>query len=269
MRYRLTLVVGCLLAVALARPFAAHADAKEVRCQVATSALRIRSGPDEDQIGTAYGGTWLTATSKSADGAWVQVAWSGRQAWALAQYLTCSSDLNDLSVAGDATASSKNEPSSGKDAAAASPVADQKTAAPAANAAPTVDPMVTTMLDAINQVRAQYGLQPYALDMRAEDAAQWMADDMVARHYFSHYTPDGKGWAQRMRERGLPCPGWCGENIIQGQTADQIAYSINWWMHSTIHRANLLSQRYTGIGVGVAQPPWTGARYFVLNFFGE
>ena len=269
MRFSLTLVVGCLLAVALAHPVVAHADGKTVRCQISASALRVRSAPDEEQIGTAYGGTWLTVTSRSADSTWVQVAWSGRQAWALAQYLKCSSDLNDLDVAGD-DASSQSGPSNGNDdaAAAVSPVADQKTT-PAADVAPPLDPMVTTMLDSINQVRAQYGLPPYTLDMRAEDAAQWLADDMVARHYFSHYTPDGLGWAQRMRQRGLPCPGWCGENIIQGQTADQIAYSINWWMHSTVHRANLLSRRYTGIGVGVAQPPWSGARYFVLNFYGD
>ena len=117
MRFSLTLVVGCLLAVALAHPVVAHADGKTVRCQISASALRVRSAPDEEQIGTAYGGTWLTVTSRSADSTWVQVAWSGRQAWALAQYLKCSSDLNDLDVAGD-DASSQSGPSNGNDAAA-------------------------------------------------------------------------------------------------------------------------------------------------------
>ena len=124
------------------------------------------------------------------------------------------------------------------------------------------------MLDAVNQVRAKAGLPPYDLDSRAQDAAQWQANDMITRSYFAHNTPDGRRPADLMRERGLPCPGWCGQNIIMGQTEDEIAYSINWFMNSTVHRANLLHRRYTGIGIGVAEYR-PGRHYFILNFFGD
>ena len=39
----------------------------------------------------------------------------------------------------------------------------------------------------------------------------------------------------------------------------------NWFMHSTVHRGNLLSGRYNGIGIGVAAVR-AGVRYYVLNF---
>jgi uncharacterized protein YkwD len=56
--------------------------------------------------------------------------------------------------------------------------------------------------------------------------------------------------------------------MIMGQGRDEIAYSINWFMNSAVHRANLLSRHYTGIGIGVAMSR-SGLRYYILDFFGE
>ncbi len=69
MRYRLTLVVGCLLAVALARPFVAHADDKSVRCQVSASALRVRSVADlfAEAIARIHAGTSVSSLFDGVD----------------------------------------------------------------------------------------------------------------------------------------------------------------------------------------------------------
>ena len=258
MSYRLTLCVACVLAFAAwASP--ARAESEGVRCQVTTSVLRVRSSPGADQLGTALGGTWITAIARNADTTWAKVNWSGRDAWVMTQYLRCDSALDELTAADEATETAA-EPST-------SPSSSSTSTSPSSEE-PDVLPQAQAMYDAVNAVRARFGLPKYSLDMRALDAAQWQADDMVARRYFAHNTPDGRRPADLMRDRGLPCPGWCGQNIIMGKTADEIGYSIQWFMNSSVHRANLLSQRYTGIGIGVARAS-SGMRYYVLNFFAE
>lgn len=252
MSTRWTLFVACVALVGLVwLTGSVYAEGEGIRCQVNTAVLRVRSAPGEAQIGTALGGTWLTVTARNADTTWGRVEWSGRSAWVNTQFLRCASPLAELAEPDEAPATETAE-------AADSPAAD----------APDIDPMARRMLEAVNTVRARFGLPAYDLDPRAQAAAQWQADDMVKRRYFAHNTPDGRRPADLMRDQGLPCPGWCGQNIIMGQTKDEIGYAITWFMNSAVHRANLLHRRYVGIGVGVAEAR-PGVRYYVLNFFGE
>lgn len=262
MSYRLTLCVACVLAFAVWAPQAhaapLQAGSDGLRCQVATPVLRVRSAPNADQVGTAYGGTWLQAMARNTDQTWAKVNWSGHQAWVMTQYLRCDGALEDLTTADETPEADAAPAASPNASASSSSVSDD----------PAIPPLAQAMYDAVNAVRARFGLPAYSLDPRALDAAQWQADDMVARRYFAHNTPDGRRPADLMHDRGLPCPGWCGQNIIMGMTRDEIGYSIQWFMNSPVHRANLLSQRYSGIGIGVAQTS-SGTRYYVLNFFGE
>jgi uncharacterized protein YkwD len=77
---------------------------------------------------------------------------------------------------------------------------------------------------------------------------------MAARAYFSHTSPDGRTFGQRIRAAG-----WAGgalaENIAAGQS-DAVAVMKD-WMGSAGHRANILNCTYRNIGVGYA----TGGRY--------
>lgn len=263
MKHRIPLCVAGALAALIVVVFPARAEGPGVRCQVAASVLRVRSEPDGGQIGTAYGGTWLTAMGRDAEATWAKVEWSGRDAWVMTQYLECDTPISELNeTAGEASDAPTATETTEDDSTATNATSEKAEVEPAV---PEVDPLVRVMFQRINGLRAKVNLPPYAWDDRAYVAAQWQAEDMVNRRYFAHNTPDGRTPNDLMRAQGLPCPGWCGQNIIMGQTADEVSYSLNWFMNSTVHRANLLNSRYASIGIGVARAR-AGVRYYVLNF---
>ncbi|MBW4716656.1 CAP domain-containing protein [Saccharothrix sp. SC076] len=117
---------------------------------------------------------------------------------------------------------------------------------------------VERVVNLVNDARAEAGCEPLTVDERAVRSAQGHSDDMSARDYFSHTTPEGVDFAQRMREAGHPGPG--GENIAKGQRTPEAAMKS--WMNSDGHRRNILNCDFTTIGVGVATDGW----YWTQNF---
>lgn len=261
MKHRIPLCVACALAAVTLWVGPGLANGEGVRCQVTTPVLRVRSAPAEGQIGTAYGGTWLTATERDAEATWAKVEWSGRDAWVMTQFLDCESPLAGLAEARGEAAEAAPAPQTTEEP---QPAAQEETAPPQA-ARSRADDLAWALFEAINATRARVGLPAYEWDDRAYTAAQWQAEDMVSRRYFAHNTPDGRTPSDLMRAEGIVCGGWCGQNIIMGQTADEVGYSLNWFMNSTVHRNNLLNRQYTAIGIGVAAVR-SGVRYYVLNF---
>ncbi|MFN8456778.1 MAG: LysM peptidoglycan-binding domain-containing protein [Anaerolineae bacterium] len=125
------------------------------------------------------------------------------------------------------------------------------------------------MIEAVNAQRHEAGLPAYAVDESLTLMAWSQAHDMVKRGYFGHITPEGRTLRDRFQERGLPAD-QVGENIyLSVKPADQaVPSAINWFMGDAPHRRNILHQRFTRIGVGVAQQP-TGWYNFVLVFAGD
>jgi uncharacterized protein YkwD len=75
---------------------------------------------------------------------------------------------------------------------------------------------------------------------------------MAQRKYFSHTTPEGVTFDQRIRAAGYSKP--AAENIAQGQrSAEQVMQS---WMQSKGHRDNILNCDYNTIGVAVDTNGW-------------
>jgi uncharacterized protein YkwD len=79
---------------------------------------------------------------------------------------------------------------------------------------------------------------------------------MIARNYFSHYTPTGEGPAERAQAAGyMPSPevGWAiGENIAWG--TDEFATpqaTVTAWINSPEHLENILNSKYQDSGIGV------------------
>lgn len=103
-----------------------------------------------------------------------------------------------------------------------------------------------------NAARASNKVQPLALNNQLSQAAQAKANDMAARNYWSHQTPQGNPpWlfaqAQGYNYQKL------GENLATGFANSQA--TINGWMASTDHRNNLLDKAYTEVGFGYANNP--------------
>ncbi|RKT57079.1 CAP domain-containing protein [Saccharothrix australiensis] len=114
------------------------------------------------------------------------------------------------------------------------------------------------VVDLANEARAAAGCAALAVDERAVKSAQGHSDDMAARDYFSHDTPEGVDFAARMRAAGHPAPG--GENIAKGQRTPEAVMKA--WMNSDGHRRNILNCEFTTIGVGLATDGW----YWTQNF---
>ncbi|EFL28879.1 allergen V5/Tpx-1 related protein [Streptomyces himastatinicus ATCC 53653] len=104
-----------------------------------------------------------------------------------------------------------------------------------------------------NAERAAARLAPLAPDPRLTAAAQAHSDDMVARDFYDHTSPEGRQPWDRAATAGATHRG-IGENIACGQRGP--AEVVRGWMNSPGHRANILKPAFTHIGVGYA----TGSR---------
>jgi len=104
-------------------------------------------------------------------------------------------------------------------------------------------------------------------------AAQLHAEDMKARNYYDHVTPEGKTPTDRLAALGGQ--GGVGENIMRQEGSIGTASRLTWglvetyqkgWMYSDGHRANLLNPHYTKVGYGIVADPMAGRIYAVQNF---
>jgi uncharacterized protein YkwD len=104
------------------------------------------------------------------------------------------------------------------------------------------------MLTRVNTERAAAGVPPLLPDPRLDEAAQHHAEDMLARSFYNHSSPDGTSPVTRTRKSGY-AGRVVGENIARGPFAVQEVMSN--WMGSTEHRRNLLLPVFTHLGIGV------------------
>ncbi len=109
-----------------------------------------------------------------------------------------------------------------------------------------------------NQVRASYGLPALRRDARLDTAALLHSEDMAARSFFAHETPEGRTPTDRAAAQGYPTG--VGENIAMGYATPR-AVMIG-WMASTGHCQNVLGIA-RDIGVGTANP---GRPYYTQDF---
>jgi uncharacterized protein YkwD len=112
----------------------------------------------------------------------------------------------------------------------------------------------SSILRAMNGVRAQHGLRPLRVDGALVEAARRHTADMVRRDYFSHGN-----FAARVRTFHARGPIF-GENLAWGTGSYATARSIvAKWLASPPHRANLLRPGFTRIGLGTAVGKFAGA----------
>ena len=116
-----------------------------------------------------------------------------------------------------------------------------------------------------NDERAALGAPRLLSSKLLEAAAQNKAEDMAARGYFAHATPEGKGPWTWLKEAGYEYR-YAGENLAVRFVDSRDA--VKAWMDSPSHRANIAKPQYTSIGVGVAQGFYEGrpATYVVQYF---
>ena len=113
---------------------------------------------------------------------------------------------------------------------------------------PSVDPeSEQQMWRMINSERKKRGLSPLAFDTSLRDLARDYSRDMFVRGYFSHYTPEGESPFVRMQNLSIKYLS-AGENLA---LAPSVELAMQGLMDSEGHRANILSENFGKIGIGV------------------
>jgi uncharacterized protein YkwD len=112
-----------------------------------------------------------------------------------------------------------------------------------------------------NEARRRHKLPPLVQDNTLQAAARKHCDDMVQRKFFSHTSPDGKSLVDRLKKEEPAVVRnvvRAGENIYMSSkldysdTATIARLIVDGWMTSPGHRANILNDKYTHLGVGVS-----------------
>jgi len=119
------------------------------------------------------------------------------------------------------------------------------------------------LLSLVNEIR-QTGCRCGADSMPPVNPVKWSdtltsiaklhSEDMIARAYFSHTTPDGVSFSQRITNGGYLWKG-CAENIAAGQTSAESVIAA--WKNSPGHCKNIMGGSYTDMGVGRSVNHWT------------
>jgi len=105
------------------------------------------------------------------------------------------------------------------------------------------------LLTGTNSQRVANGLGSLALNAKLNQAAQAKANDMVARNYWAHNTPDGQAPWVFFQNAGYDYT-TAGENLAYGFTTSDA--TVTAWMNSPPHRENVLGASYTEVGFGFA-----------------
>jgi uncharacterized protein YkwD len=127
--------------------------------------------------------------------------------------------------------------------------AAQQDVSPASVSTSPAAPVQQQMLALVNQNRRRGGCDSLSLDRRLIVAANGHAADMARRGYFAHESPNGDGSSDRMSEAGYRWSRY-GENIARGQ--DSVYEVVNGWMHSPVHRENIMDCKLEQMGIGLA-----------------
>ena len=104
------------------------------------------------------------------------------------------------------------------------------------------------ILELVNSERNSRGLNGLTRNSKLDAAATVHADDMRTNGFFSHTGSDGGSVSERATAAGYA---WTsiGENIAQGDLTPEAVMDL--WMNSDGHRANILNDTFTELGVGI------------------
>jgi len=144
---------------------------------------------------------------------------------------------------------------------------------PAAGSSASIAALEKALYEAINRDRADPANRAetggQALPLRWNDelaaAARAHSRDMVQRRYFGHVDPEGRSPGLRLTAAGIAWQS-AGENIAMDPDVKSAEAAFMNEPHTGHnHRSNILSPRYTEVGVGIARAS-DGELYITEDF---
>ncbi len=121
------------------------------------------------------------------------------------------------------------------------------------------------IFEEVNRERARRHRPPLVWDALLAEIARQHSQDMAARRFFGHITPEGVDVEARLRRHGIGRYRSAAENLtLNFDLIYPVGTTIHQWMMSPGHKRNLLGPfRYTGVGVALAP---SGA-YYITQIF--
>ena len=120
---------------------------------------------------------------------------------------------------------------------------------------------VNQLLLLTNESRVASGASPVKLNPVLNQAAQAKADDMLAKNYFSHTSPDGRKPWHFVNRNAYPYL-LVGENLGMNFIAASDVHAA--LMASPSHKKNLLNPKYTDVGLAVVNGELNGENTNIL-----
>ncbi|QTL99467.1 hypothetical protein GM661_16695 [Iocasia frigidifontis] len=105
------------------------------------------------------------------------------------------------------------------------------------------------MIDIINEIRQERGLNPLEVDNRLVYVARKKAQDMVDNNYFDHQSPNYGSPFEMIKSQKINYS-LAGENLAGAATINKAVDSL---MSSPEHRGNILKARYDKVGIGIIE----------------
>jgi uncharacterized protein YkwD len=151
-------------------------------------------------------------------------------------------------------------------APAPAPAASNASIQQAPAASVTLDGAESYVLQAINEQRAAVGVGPVKLDPTITEISRSRSNDMAARNYFSHTSPDGKQFLGMLGDYKVGYK-FAGEILARNNypEADASRVAIESYLNSPPHKTVMLNDRYTLVGVGHAVDA-AGMHYYTVIF---
>jgi hypothetical protein len=125
--------------------------------------------------------------------------------------------------------------------------------------------IANALISYTNDARSTENLGSLTRNPALDLAAKKKADDMIARGYFAHFSPDGVSPWHWIDEVGYRYE-TAGENLaIDFFDSKDV---VDAWLKSPGHRKNIMKQKYTEIGMAVAEGNFENRHTtFVVQFF--
>ncbi|MBX4201235.1 hypothetical protein KW786_03925 [Candidatus Parcubacteria bacterium] len=123
----------------------------------------------------------------------------------------------------------------------------------------------TDLLVLLNHNRQAIGATPLVENSKLDEAARLKAQDMVAKGYFAHQSPQGLTPWYWFRQAGYNYK-YAGENLAVGFLDSTEVFTA--WMNSPGHRANLDNPNYREVGTAILSG-FQGNSTIVVQVFGS
>ncbi|MCR4324136.1 MAG: CAP domain-containing protein [Candidatus Curtissbacteria bacterium] len=119
-----------------------------------------------------------------------------------------------------------------------------------------------------NAQRRENDVAELKMNTKLNASAQVKVNDMFKNQYFAHDSPSGKSAGDLAHEAGYDYV-LIGENLALGNFADDQTL-VQAWMDSPGHRANILKEDFTEIGVAVGRGIYEGKMtWLAVQHFGK